>query len=84
MIQFIIFYIILLIIIVYLLFSFRDIMGVSIAILYFLIITSIVIASFFMLKNMFYFIIIGVTLVLFTIGLISSLSIYSSYSMFYI
>ena len=77
-----VFIIILLIILVYLLFSFNNIMGTSIAILYLIIISIIIVISFFTLKEKMYFVLIGISIMLFLIGILSSLNVYSSYTVF--
>ena len=67
-------------IILVLLFSFKNIVGLSIAILYIIIISIIIIISFFSLKKNIYIALTIITIILFTICVLSSLLVYSSYT----
>jgi hypothetical protein len=76
------FIILLLIILLYILFSFKNILGISIALLYLIVISIIIVISFFTLRKKIYFVLIGISIILFLIGTLSSINIYSSYTVF--
>ena len=78
-------YIILLLILVFIiLFSFKDVMGISVAIFYLLFISTIGILVIMTSPQNLHYFIIGITLILFLIGFLSSLITYSTYEVYYL